>query len=292
MPQIRRSFSCRHPPAILSLRNLLIVLLFIVAYLFLFDDTIEDNTHFKALGNNKPRDFIKTKFVKLREYEPVGIYRMTDGPGETELSSTKPDEDEEFASHGKTGNGAVENETNNIDEVEITDIIEAVDDLIEAPDKIGESEQIIEGKTTVSTDEVKELVNEIKDELNNEIDGVPEGGTKDEVDNEIEGTPENEIKDELNSKVEGEQEDGILKDVIIKNKPGSTETEVESETPANKHTTEKVTNTELQKTNILFLKTHKCGTSSMVNLFFLFGIRRKLNFVVEPFKRQFNIQAR
>ena len=40
------------------------------------------------------------------------------------------------------------------------------------------------------------------------------------------------------------------------------------------------------KTNILFVKTHKCGTSTLVNMFYLYGIRRKLNFVVAPYQHQ------
>ena len=43
------------------------------------------------------------------------------------------------------------------------------------------------------------------------------------------------------------------------------------------------------KENILFLKTHKCGTSSMVNIFYLYGVRRRLNFVMEPWHTQLNI---
>ena len=37
-----------------------------------------------------------------------------------------------------------------------------------------------------------------------------------------------------------------------------------------------------QKKNLMFLKTHKCGTSSLVNVFYLRGVRKKLNFVIQP----------
>lgn len=39
-----------------------------------------------------------------------------------------------------------------------------------------------------------------------------------------------------------------------------------------------------QKKNLMFLKTHKCGTSSLVNVFYLRGVRKKLNFVIQPDK--------
>ena len=342
MLQIRRLLSCRRLSAVFSLRNLFIFLLFIVAYLFFFDDTIEYDAHGKDLGNSRPRDFIKTKSDDLREDEPVG---MTDAPREIKLSLTKADDDKAFGASRKTGNGVVENETNNIDEVEMIDMTEGVNELKEVPDQDGKTEQNIEGKLTEPNDQGKELVseikygepeddmkdelnteiegepeNDIKNELNTEIEGEPENDIKNELNTEIEGDPENVIKDELNTKIEGEPENDIedelnteiegepedeikgelnnemegeiVKELVTKNEAGSTETEVESEGPANNHTIERVTNSSLQKTNILFLKTHKCGTSSMVNLFFLFGIRRKLNFVIEPFKRQFNIQAR
>ena len=41
--------------------------------------------------------------------------------------------------------------------------------------------------------------------------------------------------------------------------------------------------------NIFFLKTHKCGTSTLVNALYLYGVRRRLNFVTEPWKRQLNV---
>ena len=34
------------------------------------------------------------------------------------------------------------------------------------------------------------------------------------------------------------------------------------------------------KKNLMFIRTHKCGTSTLVNVFYLFGIRRRLNFVM------------
>jgi len=40
------------------------------------------------------------------------------------------------------------------------------------------------------------------------------------------------------------------------------------------------------KSNLLFVKTHKCGTSTLVNMLFLYGIRRKLNFVLNPYGHQ------
>lgn len=42
--------------------------------------------------------------------------------------------------------------------------------------------------------------------------------------------------------------------------------------------------------NLLFLKTHKCGTSSIVNLFYVYGMKRKLNFVTNPWSRQLDIE--
>ena len=35
------------------------------------------------------------------------------------------------------------------------------------------------------------------------------------------------------------------------------------------------------KRNLMFIKTHKCGTSSLVNVFYLFGVRRRLNYVIQ-----------
>ena len=43
--------------------------------------------------------------------------------------------------------------------------------------------------------------------------------------------------------------------------------------------------------NFLFIKTHKCGTSTLVNMFYLFGIRRKLNFVTQPWNRWLDVEA-
>ena len=40
------------------------------------------------------------------------------------------------------------------------------------------------------------------------------------------------------------------------------------------------------KSNLLFVKTHKCGTTTLVNMFYLYGIRRKLNFVMTPYVHQ------
>ena len=40
------------------------------------------------------------------------------------------------------------------------------------------------------------------------------------------------------------------------------------------------------KSNLFFVKTHKCGTSTMVNIFYLYGIQRKLNFVLTPYWHQ------
>ena len=34
------------------------------------------------------------------------------------------------------------------------------------------------------------------------------------------------------------------------------------------------------KTNLMFIKTHKCGTSTLVNPFYLKGVRHRLNFVI------------
>ena len=44
-----------------------------------------------------------------------------------------------------------------------------------------------------------------------------------------------------------------------------------------------------KENSFLFLKTHKCGTSTLVNMFYLFGIRRRLNFVTNPWTRQLNL---
>ncbi|XP_063684643.1 galactosylceramide sulfotransferase-like isoform X2 [Bolinopsis microptera] len=39
--------------------------------------------------------------------------------------------------------------------------------------------------------------------------------------------------------------------------------------------------TTTNKRNLMFIKTHKCGTSSLVNTFYLMGVRSRLNFVVQ-----------
>ena len=44
-----------------------------------------------------------------------------------------------------------------------------------------------------------------------------------------------------------------------------------------------------KENSFLFLKTHKCGTSTLVNMFYLFGIRRRLNFVTNPWSRQLDV---
>ncbi|XP_063675051.1 galactosylceramide sulfotransferase-like [Bolinopsis microptera] len=41
--------------------------------------------------------------------------------------------------------------------------------------------------------------------------------------------------------------------------------------------------------SFLFIKTHKCGTSTLVNMFYLFGLRRRLNFVTQPWSRQLDV---
>ena len=48
--------------------------------------------------------------------------------------------------------------------------------------------------------------------------------------------------------------------------------------------------TAARKKNFMFIKTHKCGTSSLVNVFYLLGVRRKLNFVIQRGDRAHNIQ--
>ena len=45
-----------------------------------------------------------------------------------------------------------------------------------------------------------------------------------------------------------------------------------------------------KENSFLFLKTHKCGTSTLVNMLYLFGIRRRLNFVTNPWTRQLNLK--
>ena len=46
---------------------------------------------------------------------------------------------------------------------------------------------------------------------------------------------------------------------------------------------------ELFKKNLMFIKTHKCGTSTLVDVFYLFGVRRKLNFVMFPSSHQLEL---
>ncbi|XP_063683618.1 galactosylceramide sulfotransferase-like isoform X2 [Bolinopsis microptera] len=40
----------------------------------------------------------------------------------------------------------------------------------------------------------------------------------------------------------------------------------------------------LIKKNLMFIKTHKCGTSTIVDVFYLRGVRRRLNFVMNPYQ--------
>ena len=44
------------------------------------------------------------------------------------------------------------------------------------------------------------------------------------------------------------------------------------------------------KKNLMFIKTHKCGTSTLVDTFYLFGVRRKLNFVLNPNSHDVRVQ--
>ena len=44
------------------------------------------------------------------------------------------------------------------------------------------------------------------------------------------------------------------------------------------------------RTNFMFVKTHKCGTSTLVNVFYLYGARNKLNFVLNPYTHQINLK--
>ena len=39
----------------------------------------------------------------------------------------------------------------------------------------------------------------------------------------------------------------------------------------------------LIKMNLMFIKTHKCGTSTLVDVFYLRGVRKKFNFVMIPY---------
>lgn len=36
-----------------------------------------------------------------------------------------------------------------------------------------------------------------------------------------------------------------------------------------------------RKENFVFVKTHKCGTSTLVSMFYLYGVRRRSNFVLQ-----------
>ena len=45
------------------------------------------------------------------------------------------------------------------------------------------------------------------------------------------------------------------------------------------------------KKNLMFVKTHKCGTSTLVDVFYLRGVRYKLNFVMHPFTHQLNVAS-
>ena len=44
------------------------------------------------------------------------------------------------------------------------------------------------------------------------------------------------------------------------------------------------------KKNLMFVKTHKCGTSTLVNVFYLNGVRKKLNFVLNPYAHKINLK--
>ena len=46
-----------------------------------------------------------------------------------------------------------------------------------------------------------------------------------------------------------------------------------------------------RKRNLMFAKTHKCGTSTLVNTFYLVGVRRRLNFVVQYKQNKKNITS-
>ena len=45
------------------------------------------------------------------------------------------------------------------------------------------------------------------------------------------------------------------------------------------------------KKNLMFVKTHKCGTSTLVDVFYLRGVRHRLNFVMHPFTHQLNVAS-
>ncbi|XP_063689082.1 galactosylceramide sulfotransferase-like [Bolinopsis microptera] len=42
------------------------------------------------------------------------------------------------------------------------------------------------------------------------------------------------------------------------------------------------------KNNLMFIKTHKCGTSTVTDVFYLRGVRKRLNFVLVPYKTDIN----
>lgn len=46
--------------------------------------------------------------------------------------------------------------------------------------------------------------------------------------------------------------------------------------------TETIVNANVIRKNLMFIKTHKCGTSTLVDMFYLFGVRRRWNFVMTP----------
>ena len=45
------------------------------------------------------------------------------------------------------------------------------------------------------------------------------------------------------------------------------------------------------KKNLMFVKTHKCGTSTLVDVFYLLGVRRRLNFVMHPNKHKIKVDS-
>ena len=46
----------------------------------------------------------------------------------------------------------------------------------------------------------------------------------------------------------------------------------------------------LIKMNLMFIKTHKCGTSTLVDVFYLQGVRKRLNFVMYPYQHQLDLR--
>ena len=46
----------------------------------------------------------------------------------------------------------------------------------------------------------------------------------------------------------------------------------------------------LIKKNLMFIKTHKCGTSTLVDVFYLQGVRKRLNFVMYPYQHQIDLR--